>query len=310
MLLASGLATRKSPRSGGKAWYRSAMLRLHDIRRRFDRAAASFDDADFVHAVTRDGLLARLEPLVLQPATILDLGSATGATGRELRKRFRGAHVVSLDLSHAMLGRARKNRPWLSRSSFVQGDAHRLPFTDASFDMVIGNQVLPWAPSPQSVFAEVARVLRKGGVFAFATLGSDSLQEVGRAWATIDNGAHIHPFPDMHDIGDGLVRAGLRDPVLDVDHLAVSYENIDKLFADLTRVGARNVRADRSPGMFGRGKFRALAEALTAHGKILLNLELVYGHCWGSGPKNDPAHYKMDANRIPRRRPVRAPDTE
>ena len=40
------------------------MFRLRDIQRRFDRVAASFDDADFVHAVTREGLLARLEPLI------------------------------------------------------------------------------------------------------------------------------------------------------------------------------------------------------------------------------------------------------
>jgi malonyl-CoA O-methyltransferase len=147
------------------------MLRLRDIRRRFDRAAAGFDDADFVHAVTRDGLFGRLQPLLLKPETILDLGSATGAMSRLLRKRFKRTHIVSLDLSYAMLERGRRDRPWFSRSSFVQGDAHQLPFTDASFDMVIANQVLPWAPNPQPVFDEVSRVLRKGGVFAFATLG-------------------------------------------------------------------------------------------------------------------------------------------
>ena len=288
------------------------MLRLRDIRRRFDRAAAGFGDADFAHTVTRDGLFVRLEPLLLQPGTILDLGSASGATGRQLRKRFKRAHVVSLDLSHAMLGQARKNRSWFSRSSFVQGDVHRLPFAAASFDMVVANQVLPWAPDPQPVFEEVSRVLRKDGVFAFATLGPDSLREIARAWATIDGSEHVNRFPDMHDIGDGLVRAGLRDPVLDVDHLAVSYESTDTLFADLTRSGARNALSGRSPGLFGRGQFRALTQALTqfrADGKILVDLELVYGHCWGSGPKNDPTHYKIDANRIPRRHAAGGPDT-
>lgn len=283
------------------------MLRLRDIRRRFDHAAAGFHNADFVHAVTRDGLFRRLQPLLLKPETILDLGSATGAMGRLLRKRFKRAHIVSLDLSHAMLERGRRDRPWFSRSSFVQGDAHQLPFTGASFDMVIANQVLPWAPNPQPVFDEVSRVLRKGGVFAFATLGPDSLREIGRAWAGIDAGEHVLRFPDMHDIGDGLVRSGLRDPVLDVDRLAVTYESADSLFADLTRAGARNVLADRSIGMVGKRKFQAMTDALTASeadGKIMLDLELVYGHCWGSGPKNDPAHYEIDANSIPHRHPV------
>jgi len=288
------------------------MLRLRDIRRRFDRAAASFDNADFVHAVTRDGLCGRLKPLLLAPDAILDLGSATGAMGRLLRKRFKRAHVVSLDLSHAMLGQGRSNRPWFSRSSFVQGDAHHLPFADASFDIVVANQVLPWAPNPQPIFDQVSRVLRKGGVFAFATLGPDSLREIERAWAGIDAGAHVLRFPDMHDIGDGLVRSGLRDPVLDVDRLAVTYESVDSLFADLTRAGARNVLEYRSQGMVGKRAFRAMTDALTASGtdgNIVLELELVYGHCWGSGPKSDPSLYEIDANRIPRRRPSSRPNT-
>jgi malonyl-CoA O-methyltransferase len=275
------------------------MLKPRDIRRRFDRAAASFDDADFVHAVTRDGLLSRLEPLVIEGGRLLDLGSATGSSGRRLRKRFRRAHVVSLDLSYAMLQRARGQKSWLAKSSFVQADARRLPFAPGSFDLVVANQLLPWVPDPQPLFAEVARVLRKGGVFAFATLGPDSLQELARA------GLQVNPFADMHDIGDGLVRAGLSDPVLDVDRLQISYNNVDHLFADLTHMGARNTAVARQPGLTGRQVFGARAASLTqgaSDGRILLNLELVYGHCWGSGRGNDPTVTIFDANSIPLRR--------
>jgi malonyl-CoA O-methyltransferase len=281
------------------------MLRLHDIRRRFDRAARDFDTADFVHAVTREGLLTRLEPLLLQPTTILDLGSATGATGRLLRQRFKRAYVVSLDLSRAMLTMARGNRGWFSRSSFAQGDAQRLPFADSTFDLIVSNQLLPWTPEPQAVFDQVSRTLKKGGVFAFATLGPDSLRELERAWSAVDDLPHVNRFPDMHDIGDGLVRAGLADPVLDVDRLGVSYDDPDKLFADLTRAGGRNTLAARSRGLVGKGHFQAMVDALSASradGRILLDLELVYGHCWGSGPKKDPGNYEIDANRIPLRR--------
>jgi malonyl-CoA O-methyltransferase len=279
------------------------MLRLRDIQRRFDCAAATFDDSDFVHEVTRDGLAARLEPLLLEPTTILDLGSATGATGRLLRKRFKRAHIVSLDLSQPMLKQGQRQKSWFSRASFVQGDASHLPFADSSFDMVVTNQLLPWAPELQPVLEEVARVLVPGGVFAFATLGPDSLREVAQAWASVDSGSHVNRFADMHDLGDGLVRAGLSDPVLDVDRLSVCYESADKLFADLTRAGARNALADRARGLTGRRSFAAMAAALAdSQGKITLELELVYGHCWGAGPKNDPENYRIDANQIPRRR--------
>jgi malonyl-CoA O-methyltransferase len=281
------------------------MLHLRDIRRRFDRAASRFHDADFVHAQTRDGILARLDPLLLDARSILDLGSATGATGRMLRQRFRRAQVVALDLSHEMLVEARRKKAWLSRSSMVQADAARLPFADGAFDLVVANQLLPWAPDPQPIFVEVARVLKEGGVFAFATLGPDSLREIERAWASVDNAAHVNRFPDMHDIGDGLVRAGLSDPVLDIDRLAVSYSSPDRLFADLTAAGARNTLADRARGLAGKAAFRAMRDALTAagtDGNIVLDLELVFGHCWGAGAKIDPGNYRISADQIPRRR--------
>lgn len=299
------------------------MLRKQDIRRRFDRAARGFDDADFVHAVTREGIARRLAPVLVEADSILDLGSAAGAMGRLLRKRFRRAHIVSLDLSHAMLTRARQRKSWLAKATFVQAEADRLPFVDASFDLVVANQLLPWIPQPEKLFAGVARVLRTGGCFAFATLGPDSLQELRTAWAAADAsfGAeappagspptgspptdHVHPFADMHDIGDGLVRAGLRDPVLDTDRLSLRYETTGKLLDDLTRAGARNALAGRSRGLTGKTRFRAMADALenaTAEHGLSLELELVYGHCWGGGPAHAPGIVHVDANRIPLRR--------
>ena len=289
------------------------MLRLRDIQRRFDRAAAGFADVDFVHAATREGLVSRLEPMLISGKTILDLGSAAGATGHLFRQRFRRAHLISLDVSAAMLAEARKEKGRFARASFVQGDAMRLPFANQSFDLVVSNQLLPWVPDPQPVFEEVSRVLRKGGLFAFASLGPDSLREIRAAWSRADasfgteapTAAHVNPFPDMHDIGDGLVRAGLSDPVLDVDRLSIRYENVGKLFDDLTRTGARNALAARSPGLTGKHRFRAMAAALenaTPGPGLSLELELVYGHCWGGGPRNDPGSVRIDANNIPLRR--------
>ena len=294
------------------------MLRLRDIRRRFDRAAAGFDDVDFVHAVTRNGLLSRLEPVQVKPRNVLDLGSATGATGRELRKRFGRAHVVSLDLSHAMLAQARRRKRRFSKASYVQADAHRLPFADASFELVVANQLLPWVADAESLFAEVARILVEGGVFAFATLGPDSFREIRAAWAqayvggpsgpnsvaaeAAPTGGHVHPFPDMHNIGDALVRAGLRDPVLDVDYLAVTYGDAGKLFDDLTAAGARNALAGRRRTLTGKRRFAAMRQALCSGDRLRLDLELVYGHCWGSGPRGDAGEFRIDANNIARRR--------
>jgi malonyl-CoA O-methyltransferase len=281
------------------------MLNTKHIRKRFERAADQFDEADFVHATTREGLLSRLDPLLIEAKSVVDLGAATGSTNRGLLKRFRAAHVISLDLAHNMLVKARAKKSWLSKTSFAQADAQALPFPDESIDVVFSNLLLPWLNEPERVFSEIARVLRKGGVFAFATLGPDSLQEIARAWNRVDGNVHVNRFPDMHDLGDGLVNAGLSDPVLDVDRLLVSYTSADRLFADLTASGARNSLRDRTTGLTGQRRFAAMVEALgeaAAGGNITLDLELVYGHCWGSGLKNDPRNFKIDASEIAIRR--------
>jgi malonyl-CoA O-methyltransferase len=255
----------------------SLMLNTRHIRRRFERSANSFDTADFVHAATRAGLFKRLEPLLIDAKTVLDLGAATGAASRLLEKRFKRPHIISVDL------------------------AHNLPFASDSIDVIFSNLLLPCLDDPRPVFAEVARVLRKGGLFAFATLGPDSLLEIRHAWAEVDNGAHVNRFLDMHDLGDGLVNAGLRDPVLDVDRLSVSYQNCDALFKDLTAMGARNALQARAAGLTGKSRFAAMTSALgraTADDKITMNLELVFGHCWGAGPRNDPANYAINASEI------------
>lgn len=281
------------------------MLNHKHIRRRFERAASTFDDSDFVHSATREGLLARLAPLLVDAKTVIDLGAATGAASQVLEKRFRSARVISVDVAHGMLTKAREKKSWLSKSGFTQASAESLPFANESVDVIFCNLLLPWVSDPLLIFTEVARVLRKGGVFAFATLGPDSLREVGHAWGAVDSDAHVNHFPDMHNLGDGLVSAGLRDPVLDVDRLSVSYENSGRLFADLTAVGARNALRQRASSLTGKQRFAAMVAELdrgAADGRITLDLELVFGHCWGAGPKIDPADYRIDATQIPVRR--------
>lgn len=278
-------------------------LRPRDIRRHFDQAADRFHEADFVHGVTRDGLLERLRPMTIDAATVIDLGSATGTAIPELQKRFRGARVIAVDFSAEMLRIVRLKRSLLSRRHAVQADARSLPFADTSIDVIFSNLMLPWIDDLDAVFAEIARVLRKDGLFVFSALGPDSLLEVRQAWQTVDAGEHVNRFPDMHDVGDALVRAGLRDPVLDVDRLSVSYRDAGVLLRDLTAAGARNSLRNRQRGLMGRRRFRRFTDTLfAAGGDRSLTLELVYGHCWGSRVRRGGTEIAVDAGEIPLRR--------
>ena len=279
-------------------------LRTADVRRRFDRAAVTFDTADFVHAHTRQGLFARLEPVVIDASNVIDLGCATGRATRQLAKKFRGARIIGVDLSGEMLARSKARQGWFNKSTFVQADAAALPFSSHSIDVVFSNMLLPWINDPAAIGREVARVLRKDGLFLFATLGPDSLLELRQAWAHVDDYQHVNRFLDMHDIGDALVRSGLRDPVLDVDRLTVTYADTTALFADLTAAGARNCISERQGSLCGTARFAAMRQYLektSPDANVQLDLELVYGHCWGAGAQFSGAEVHIEPGSIPLR---------
>jgi malonyl-CoA O-methyltransferase len=280
------------------------MLNRKHIRQRFERIANQFDNADFVHKKTRKGLIERLGPVLFKASSILDLGSATGSASNELRSRFKRANIVSLDISHNMLCKAREKKSWFSKATYAQADAISLPFKNSCFDLVFANMLLPWLNDPQVVFQEITRVLRKGGVFAFTTLGPDSFREIARSWNEIDSKTHVNQFIDMHNLGDGLVNSGLRDPVVDVDRLLISYKNSETMINDLKNSGSRNVLETRNQTMTGKESFKKMIKTLTnpSTGEIKLSLELIYGHCWGFGEKIDVKNYRIDANQIPLRK--------
>ncbi|MEJ2604056.1 MAG: methyltransferase domain-containing protein [Gammaproteobacteria bacterium] len=257
-------------------------FRRRDVRRRADESAGQ--GGDFLSRHTRSELLGRLSLTTLDPRRVLDAGAATGAASRELAARYRQARVVSMDLSPRRMAAARRGHGRFARRYEVVGDAARLPFRGGVFDLVFANLLLPFFPEPQSIAREVARVLRPEGLFTFSSLGPDSFLELREAWRSVGSEPRVPAFLDMHDIGDALVAAGFRDPVLDVERLTITYGEPDDLWRDLRAAGARNTLAERRRGLATPGLFRRATghwERSRREGRLPLSVELVYGHCWG-----------------------------
>ncbi|MCU0973357.1 MAG: class I SAM-dependent methyltransferase [Burkholderiales bacterium] len=83
-------------------------------------------------------------------------------TGLDLPHLPDAHDYVGVDLTPAMLRRAARV-PLQRRVSFVQGDAMRLPFGDASFDHAVLHLILAIVPDPTACLRETARVVRSGG---------------------------------------------------------------------------------------------------------------------------------------------------
>jgi SAM-dependent methyltransferase len=97
---------------------------------------------------------------IAQRRRLLDLGAGYGSVTAELARRSSGL-TVALDLRCRSL---REGGPAFATSARVCGDAFRLPFAPASFDLVFAQCSLMWLVPLDRAIAEIERVLQPGGV--------------------------------------------------------------------------------------------------------------------------------------------------
>ena len=259
------------------------------VRRNFDRASARYDESAVLQAQVRQQLIDRLAWIAFEPEVVVDLGCGTGHAARALGARWPAARVIAVDFSPGMLREAARH-DGAGRIERLCADAHSLPLPGASVDLLFSNLMLPWCDDLDAVIAEIARVLRPRGLLTFTTLGPDTLIELNEAWNDADDFAHVVPFADMHDIGDGLVRAGLVEPVLDVVRYTLTYPDVLSLMRDLKAIGAQNATTGRPHGLTGRKKLRTVEQTYERHrheGRLPASYEVVFGQAWGPVERPD-----------------------
>ncbi|MGO4300686.1 class I SAM-dependent methyltransferase [Leifsonia sp. RAF41] len=124
-----------------------------------DLHAASFDHAADVYDSARPSYPADAVTWLAEgiEGPVLDLGAGTGKLAASLVDR--GLEVTAVDPSPEMLRVLRERLPGVRAS---EGAAERIPFPDASFDLVLAAQAWHWV-DPERAVPEVVRVLRPGG---------------------------------------------------------------------------------------------------------------------------------------------------
>ncbi len=267
------------------------------LRRTLDRAAASYDEAAVLQAEVCARLLERLSYVALSPATVLDVGCRTAGGARALAECYPQATVIAVDPSVGMLRQA--SGPRFAR---ICAEPTRLPLPDASVDLLFSNLTLPWCDDLDAALCEFRRVTRPNGLVHFATFGPDTLRELRAACGRAPEACL---FTDLHDIGDGLVRAGLVEPVLDVQRYTLTYRDVASLMHDLRALGALGGTAAPGGGLAGRSRLAALASAyepMRRAGLLPATCEVVFGQAWGPAGAPQRAQrrgeFAVDATRI------------
>jgi ubiquinone/menaquinone biosynthesis C-methylase UbiE len=110
----------------------------------------------------------------LAPARILDVGCGTGELLVAAARRWPGAALFGVDLSPAMLAKAR-GKNFGRAVELGQGSVYELPFEAGAFDLVFNTISSHFYLDGARAFAEMARVLEKGGTLLQASLTTGPL---------------------------------------------------------------------------------------------------------------------------------------
>lgn len=273
------------------------------VRRSFENAAADYDSHAVLQHEVCKRMLERLEYIRIEPRTILDGGAGTGNAIGGLLARYPGSTLIELDVAQSMVERAVGRLKWWRKLPLVRTPVHGvcadlecLPLRNESVGLVWSNLALQWVADLPRALIELHRVLEPGGLLMFSTFGPDTLKELRGSYDGTDGRTHVNRFLDMHDIGDMLVAARYADPVMDMEQLTLTYDDVRTLMRDLKAIGAHNSTRGRPAGLSAKSLLRAVErnyEAFRREGKLPATFEIVYGHAWKPQARVSPTGHRV-----------------
>lgn len=259
------------------------------LKRSFGRAAAGYAEVAVLQREVEARLLGQLEVLgARKPGRVLDVGCGPGRASAAMKRRWPGSEIVALDLALPMLREVPKQTRWWRPVRRVCAEATQLPLGDGTVGVVFSSLCLQWVLDLPAALAEFRRVLRPDGLLLFATFGPDTLIELREAYLQAgERQPPLSPFAAIQPVGDALVAAGFRDPVLERDEFTLTYPDVRTLLRELRAIGANDARAQRPRGLGGKARHAAMVAAYEASrhdGKLPSRWEVITALAWAPQP--------------------------
>jgi NADH dehydrogenase [ubiquinone] 1 alpha subcomplex assembly factor 5 len=257
----------------------NAVFNRSAVRRNRNRAAAKFDNHDFLVKEITARLIDNLQDIRKDFQHILSVH----ADPDTINTHFKNSFVIHQDLSAKML----KHKTGM----LINAEEEFFPLKNQCLDLIISCLSLHWANDLPGVFIQFLRSLMPDGLFLGALFGGETLKELRqamiRAEMEIRGGIspHISPFPDVRDAGALLQRAGFALPVVSTEKITVTYQDALSLMKDLKAMGEQNSLIKRFKGLTRPELMMRAAEIYQQdyandEGRINATFEILYLQGW------------------------------
>lgn len=266
--------------------------------RRQRRRLAGAEQPPWLHEEVAGRMLDRLPVIRLQPRAVLQSRPSTGGGDDGLRQHYPQATQLWLepDADVRALLQQRLKRGWMhAMMDRLRGSAPTELIADppeAAAQLLWSNMELHAEADKPALVRRWSHGLEVEGCLMFSCLGPDSFIELRPIFEREGWGPPSPDWADMHDIGDLLVHAGFADPVMDQEHLRLTWGSPADLLRDLRALGG-NVAPARLRGLRTKAWRERLMQALEslrgADGRLSLSVELVYGHAFKPQPRHKVA---------------------
>lgn len=167
-----------------------------------------------------ESLFSRLDYIKCKPKNILILGETSEQVLKDVQKRYPKANfTVYADQCVILV----KRTAWARMTTRarvteqISGTIQEIPFQKNEFDVILSNLYFYQEPDLDKLYSKLADIIQPEGLLLFSTFGPDT------------------PLPkyklaDMHDVGDAILKAGFKDPVMDAERIKQSNDVFEVVY--------------------------------------------------------------------------------